>query len=83
LRRASTARALRAVVVGSLLTLGPDLVFGGLAAHNVVGGGLPGALSWTAVALGLACVGGAAVACALRVPRLTSPVAPVASRLPA
>jgi hypothetical protein len=83
LRRASTARALRAVVVGSLLTLGPDLVFGGLAAHNVVGGGLPTAVSWTAVALGLACVGGAAVACALPVPRLTTPVPPIASRLPA
>ena len=74
-----TANRLSPVIPAVVVTL----VLGGLAAHNVVGGGLPGALSWTAVALGLACMGAAAVACALRVPRLTTPVPPVASRLPA
>lgn len=83
LRRASTARALRAVVVGSLLTLGPDLALGGQSARHVLDGGLLSLLTWVAIALGLGCAAAGIVACVLPVPRLRATAEPVAPRLPA
>jgi hypothetical protein len=68
---------MRALVTGVLVTLGADLVLGGLAASHVLVG-LPRALALAGLVLGLAGLVAALVASLVPVPRL-----PAADPLPA
>jgi hypothetical protein len=77
LRQASAWRAMRALVTGVLVTLGADLVLGGLAASHVLVG-LPRTLALAGLVLGLVGLVAALVASLVPVPRL-----PAAEPLPA
>ncbi len=73
LRRASAARACRALVCGSLLTLGADLAVGGLAATHVAEPGGVELAARAAAFLGPVVVLAAVVAVSAPVPRLRGP----------
>ena len=70
LRRASVARAFRALTAGALLTLGPDLVTGGSALDRTFVGESVGLLGLVLLYLGMVVVVVGVVALVLPVPRL-------------
>ncbi len=70
LRRASVARVARAVTFGALVTLGPDLLVGGSAAHSVYPSGPWHVVALVAVWTGLACSLAGLAVLAVPVPRL-------------
>lgn len=83
LRSASAARAMRALATGILVTLGADLVYGGLAASHVLVG-LPRTLAAAALVLGLVSVVAALATALVPVPRLpAADPRPAPSSLPA
>ncbi len=76
LRRASAARALRALVAGALLTLGPDLLLAGGAGRRVAEAGPWHALALVAMVAGPLLVVLGLAALLLPVPRLAAAEAP-------
>jgi hypothetical protein len=70
LRRASVARVARALIAGCLVTVGPDLVFGGSAVHRAFGTGAVASAGTAGMLIGVLAVVVGFAALAVPVPRL-------------